>query len=99
MSSGTPGEPATMGCSGGRGQQLDQRQNEREGFPGSGLRGGNQVAAGEGRLDSQGLHGRGFGKAVLLEVALQESGQREFSETFHLRLYVCEKRNQRADCR
>jgi hypothetical protein len=65
-------------------QQFDQWQNEREGLPGAGLRRDNQIAPGQRRLDSQGLHGSGFGKAVFFEVALQESREREFRETFHL---------------
>ena len=53
--------------------------------------------AGQRRLDGQGLDGGGLGKAVLCEIALQESREREFRETFHL--VVFEEENRRADYR
>ena len=52
------------------------------------------------RLDSLSLYGSGFGKAELVEVALQLSGESEFSETFHLMVnQSCGRLNQRADYR
>jgi len=59
-------------------QQLDQWQNERKGLPGAGFAPWRPGRARPAPADSQGLHGRGFGKAVFFEVALQESGEREF---------------------
>ena len=65
-------------------QQLDDGQDKRERLAGAGLRRGDQVVSGERRLDGLRLHGRRVGKAVLCEVALQKSGEREFREIFHL---------------
>ena len=63
--------------------QVDDGQDKRERLAGAGLRGGDHVASGQRRLDGQGLDGRGFGKAVLHQIALQRSREGEFRETFH----------------
>ncbi len=66
-----------------RADDLDDGQDKRERFAGAGLRGGDQVAPGQRRLDGQRLDGRRLDKAVLGEIALQESREGEFRETFH----------------
>jgi hypothetical protein len=42
------------------------------------LRGGNDVAAREGRFDGKFLHGSGFGESVLQEVGPENGGEGEF---------------------
>jgi hypothetical protein len=44
---------------------MNDGQNKRERFAGAGLRGGDQVAAGQRRLDGQLLDGRRLDKTVL----------------------------------
>ena len=52
------------------GDQVDDGQDKRERLAGAGLRRGDHVASRQRRLDGQGLDGRGFGKAVLCQIAL-----------------------------
>ena len=59
-------------------QQLNQGQNEGEGFTGTSLRRGDQVAPGQGRLDGLVLNRGEFGKSVFGEIALEGSREREF---------------------
>ena len=54
-------------------QQLDGWQYEREGLSGSGLGGGDQVAAGQCRLDGLALDGGWLGEVLLHEIAHQLS--------------------------
>ena len=65
------------------GEQVNDGQDKRERLAGPGLRRGNHVASGQRRLDGLGLDGGGLFKAVLRQIALQESGEGEFRETFH----------------
>ena len=53
--------------------QMDDGQDKRERFAGACLRRGDHVASRQRRPDSQGLDGRGFGKAVPYQIALQWS--------------------------
>ena len=58
-------------------EQVKEGQDKRQGFAGAGLRGGNQVFAGQRRLNRLRLNGSGLNKSVLGEIALQESGKGE----------------------
>ncbi len=51
-------------------QQFDHGQHKGQRLAGSGLRGGDQVASGEGRFDGKCLNRRRFGEAISGEVAL-----------------------------
>ncbi len=62
---------------------LEDRQDKRERLAGAGLRGGDQVASGQRRLNGLSLDGGGLDKAVLGEIAPQGSRKGEFRETFH----------------
>jgi hypothetical protein len=68
-------------------EEVDDGKDKGERLAGPGLGRGNHVASGQGRFDGLGLDGGWFLKAVLDQIALQESGEREFRETFHL--YFC----------
>src|ERR1035441_2257426 len=57
-------------------QQLDGRQYKRKGLSSSGLGGGDEVAAGQRRLDGLGLDGGWLGEVLLREIAHQLSGKR-----------------------
>ncbi len=69
-------------------QKVDQRQHKREGFARTGLRRSDQVVSGQCRFDGESLYRRRFYEAMLREIALQESGERQFRESFHSK---CEK--------
>ncbi len=84
LARGAQHQGSDAGFAGFVNQVLNQRQNERECFPGAGLRGGDHIAASQRRLNSLRLYGGRFGKAEFVEVALQLSRQSEFRETFHL---------------
>jgi hypothetical protein len=64
-------------------EDVDHGEDKRERFAGPGLRRGNHVASGQRRLDGLGLDGGWLFKAVLYQIALQESGKGKFRETFH----------------
>ena len=64
-------------------EDVDDGKDKRERFAGPGLRRGNHVASGQCGLDGLGLDGGWFLKAVLYQIALQESREGKFSETFH----------------
>ena len=63
-------------------QQLDGRQYKRKGLSGSGLGGGDEVAAGQCRLDGLGLDGGWLGEVQLREIARQLSRKGEFEKFF-----------------
>ena len=50
--------------------QVNDGQDKRERFAGACLRRGDDVAARQCRHNGQGLDGRGFGKAMLYQIAL-----------------------------
>ena len=57
-----------------------------------------RLRSGQRRFDGQSLYGSRFGKALSREIALQESGEREFRESFHSKFRI-EKDNRRANYR
>jgi hypothetical protein len=65
-------------------EEVDDGKDKCEGLAGPGLGRGNHVASGQGGLDGLGLNGGWLLEAVFKQIALQQSREREFSETFHL---------------
>jgi len=64
-------------------EQVDDGKYKRKRLAGPRLGRGNQVASGQRRLDRLGLNGSRLLEAVFGEIALQQSRDREFRETFH----------------
>jgi hypothetical protein len=65
-------------------EELQHRQREARGLPRAGLRGGEQVAAGENDGDGLGLDGGGLGVALLGD-CLEQLGRK--AEIFELSVY------------
>ena len=79
---GAQDDGADTGMRGFAGEQVDDGQDKRKRFAGPGLGRGDQVAPGQCGLDSLGLDGSRLIEAVLCEIALQESREREVQRNF-----------------